>query len=115
MDSSAVAILITLILGICLLFFLGATLNPGEDEPKPTVYSDTSDKTSEIKSSSKTNTSDKPKADKLSESSQKTIYAFSVKTAKCICPFCDGENSTDAKENLRAKYSFTENQPNHPI
>lgn len=39
----------------------------------------------------------KPNEEKPSGPPQNTIYEFSAKSTKHLCPFCDGENSVGAK------------------
>lgn len=66
------------------------------DEPvdiKPPATSCTSGSAS----STTGGTSSKPEEEKPSGPPQNTIYEFNAKSAKRLCPFCDGENSVGAK------------------
>lgn len=91
-DDIIKIIICIFIIGICVVIIIGFVRMNKTD----TTRTDSTD-TSDSASSHKNKTHCKSEKEAINDSSQITIYYFKSNDQKHICPFCDGENSIEAK------------------
>lgn len=94
MDTSGLVLLLIVAVCVIALIYIARKQKALDEEivVKPTDSSWSSGATS----SSRGITPGKVEEEKSSAPPQNTIYEFNAKSAKRLCPFCDGENSVGA-------------------